>query len=91
MVSANHFFQVLISFGPEFISCRSVCSCWDVWDVLKANMFSINLFHMKISFHMQMSQNSHVNKTNFHMKGFALGLALKQKRKATWKSPIGKD
>ena len=29
-----------------------------------------------------------VNKTNFHMKGFALGLALKQRRNATWKSPI---
>ena len=30
----------------------------------------------------------HVNKTDFHMKGFALGLALKQRRKATRKSPI---
>ena len=30
----------------------------------------------------------HVNKTSFHMKGFALGLALKQRRKATRKSPI---
>ena len=30
----------------------------------------------------------HVNKTNFHMKGFALGLVLKQRRKATRKSPI---
>ena len=30
----------------------------------------------------------HVNKTNFHVKGFALGLALKQRRKATGKSPI---
>ena len=29
-----------------------------------------------------------VNKTNFHMKGFALGLALKQRRKATRKSRI---
>ena len=29
-----------------------------------------------------------MNKTNFHMKGFALGLALKQMRKATRKSPI---
>ena len=29
----------------------------------------------------------HVNKTNFHVKGFALGLALKQRRKATRKSP----
>ena len=27
-------------------------------------------------------------KTNFHVKGFALGLALKQRRKATRKSPI---
>ena len=31
----------------------------------------------------------HVNKTNFQMKGFALGLALKQRQNATWKSPIG--
>ena len=30
----------------------------------------------------------HVNKTNFHMKGFALGLALKERRNATRKSPI---
>ena len=30
----------------------------------------------------------HVNKTNFHMKGIALGLALKQRWKATEKSPI---
>ena len=29
----------------------------------------------------------HVNETNFHVKGFALGLALKQ-TKATRKSPI---
>ena len=44
---------------------------------------------MEISFiHMQMNQNLHVNKTNFHMKGFALGLALKQRRNATWKLPI---
>ena len=35
-----------------------------------------------------MNQNLRVNKTYFHMKGFALGLALKQKRKATRKSPI---
>ena len=32
--------------------------------------------------------NLHVNKTNFHKKGFALGLALKQRRNATRKSPI---
>ena len=35
-----------------------------------------------------MNQNLRVNKTNFHMKGFALGLALKQRRNATRKSPI---
>ena len=29
-----------------------------------------------------------MNKTNFHTKGFALGLALKQRQKATGKSPI---
>ena len=34
-----------------------------------------------------MNQTLHVNKTNFHMKGFALGLALKQRRKSTRKSP----
>ena len=42
----------------------------------------------KISFiHMQILVHLHVNKTNFHMKGFAPGLALKQRRKATQKSP----
>ena len=35
-----------------------------------------------------MNQNLHVNKTNFHMKGFAPGLALKQRRNVTQKSPI---
>ena len=44
---------------------------------------------MEISFiHTQMLVHLHVNKTNFHMKGFALGLALKQRRKATRKKPI---
>ena len=32
-----------------------------------------------------MNQNLHVNKTNFHMKGFTLGLALRQRQDATWK------
>ena len=40
------------------------------------------------AFHMEISFILHVNKTNFHMKGFALGLALKQRRKATRKSPV---
>ena len=37
-----------------------------------------------------MNQNLCVNKTDFDVQGFALGLALKQRRKATRKSPIGK-
>ena len=37
---------------------------------------------MEISFiHLQILVHLHVNKTSFHMKGFTLGLALKQRRK----------
>ena len=44
---------------------------------------------MEISFiHTQIWVHLHVNKTNFHMKGFALGLASKQRRNATRKSSI---
>ena len=44
---------------------------------------------MEIScIHMQMLVRLHVNKIDFHMKGFALGLTLKQRQKATRKSPI---
>ena len=44
---------------------------------------------MEISFiHMQILVHLHVNKTYFRVKGFALGLALKQRRKETRKSPI---
>ena len=43
---------------------------------------------MKISFiHTQIVVPLHVNKTSFHMNDFALGLTLKQRRKATRKSP----
>ena len=42
----------------------------------------ISRIHMLILVHL------HVNKTNFHIKGFALELVLKQRRKATQKSPI---
>ena len=46
-------------------------------------------FHMEVSFiHTPILVHLHVNKTNFHMKGFAPGLALKQRRKVTRKSPI---
>ena len=41
------------------------------------------------TFHMQMSFQSLANKTDFHLKGFALDLALKQRLKATPKWPIG--
>ena len=45
--------------------------------------------HMKISsIHTQILVHLHVNKTDFHIKDFALGLALKQRRKATRKSPV---
>ena len=43
----------------------------------------ISFIHMQILFHL------HVNKTSFHVKGFVQGLALEQRPKATWKSPIG--
>ena len=36
-----------------------------------------------------MSQNLHVNQTNFHIKDFVLGFALKQRQNATRKLPIG--
>ena len=48
-------------------------------------------FHLEISFsHMQIWVHLNLNKTNFHMKDFTLGLAfnLKQRRKAPRKSPI---
>ena len=46
-------------------------------------------FHMEISFiHTQILVPLHVNKTNFHMKGFAQGLALRQKQNATCKSSV---
>ena len=41
-----------------------------------------------IAFHMKMSFHSHVDKTHFHMKGFARGLALKKRHKTIRKWPI---
>ena len=44
---------------------------------------------MEISFiHTKNLVHLRVNRTKFHVKGFALGLAMKQSRKATKKSPI---
>ena len=43
-------------------------------------------FHVEISFiRTQILVHLHANKTNFLMKGFALGPALKQRRKVTRK------
>ena len=39
---------------------------------------------------MKMSFHSHVDKTHFHTKGFARGLALKKRHKTIWKWPIGR-
>ena len=36
---------------------------------------------------MKMSFHSHVDKTHFHMKGFARRLALKTRHKTIWKWP----
>ena len=38
-----------------------------------------------------MNQNLCVNKTNFHIKGFALGLALKQGERQLGNRPISED
>ena len=52
-------------------------------------ILAISRILLEISFiHTQSLVHLHGNKTNFHMKGFTLGLALKQRRKATRKSPI---
>ena len=45
-------------------------------------------FIWKLVLFTQILVHLHVNKTNFHMKGFVLGLALKQRQEATRKSPI---
>ena len=44
---------------------------------------------MEISFiYKELLVHLRVNKTDFHMKGFALGLALKQRRKVTRKVEV---
>ena len=51
--------------------------------------FKCEAFHMDMSFiHMYILVHLHGNKTDFHMKGFTQGPALKQRQKATQKSPI---
>ena len=41
-----------------------------------------------VAFHMKMSFHSHADKTHFHMKGFARGLALKKRHKKIRQWPI---
>jgi len=51
----------------------------------------VPLFQSKswcIAFHMKMSFHSHTDKTHFHMKGFAGGLALKKSYKTIRKWPV---
>ena len=51
----------------------------------------VPLFQSKswcIAFHVKMSFHAHADKTHFHMKGFAQGLALKKRHKTIWKWPI---
>ena len=71
----------LLGLGPRrFPSCLSP---------LFQSESKCEAFHMEISFiHTQVLVHLHVNKTNFHMKGFSLGLALEKRRKATQKSLI---
>ena len=48
-------------------------------------MFQSEAKHKAID--MKMNFYSHVNKTHFHKKGFALSLALKVRVLGTWKLP----
>ena len=57
--------------NKRFLSCLSPLFQSESW---------CEAFHMEISFiHTQILFHLHVNETHFHMKGFALGLALKQR------------
>ena len=71
--------------------CVHLCNRWFpscIWPLFQSES-KCKAFHMEISFiHMQILVHLHVNKTNFYMKGFALGLALRQRRNATRKLPI---
>ena len=70
-----------ISFrNRRFTSCLGLC--------FKASPSAKPFIWKLVKIHTQIVVHLHVNKTDFHMKGFALGLALKQRRNATRKSPI---
>ena len=52
------------------------------WGLVRSLSYGISFIHTQISVHL------HVNKTNFRMKGFTPGLALRRRWKATRKLPI---
>ena len=79
--------------SPSLIVVKPDCeTClWAIYELLFVSV-SKRVLVQKISFiHMQSFVNLHANKTNFHMKGFALGLALEPTQKATRKSPMSQD
>ena len=53
--------------------------------------FRVAFHFCKANCKLWMNQNLYLNRTNFHMKGFALGLGLKQRRKATRELPISQS
>ena len=58
--------------------CVHLCNRWfpSCISPLFQSESKCKAFHMEISFiHMQILVHLHVNKTNFHMKGFAVGVA----------------
>ena len=93
----GYLFPCLIVPGPKSGDTRLVkfmilCNWLFNRQFLTSSLFQsesqCEAFHMEIGFiHMYMNPNLHVNKSNFLMKDFGLGLALKQRQKTTRKSP----
>ena len=48
----------------------------------------VHVRHLSYDNQFSSQVHSDANLTHFHMKGFALGLALKPRKKATWKWPV---
>ena len=88
--------------SAKAVSKRGLCWCIYLWKHSSNGLFLTclsPLFHskskckafhiMEISFiHMWILVHLHVNKTNFHMKGFAVGLTSKQGLKTTRNGPL---
>ena len=97
VVSMEKLSDILLGSKANFAPLCLI-SCWDQRQMnrrfpscispLFQSESKCEAFHMEISFiHMQTLVHLHANKTNFQL-GFALGLALKLRQKATRKSPI---